>query len=103
MNPISEGRFTGTGKMLDTMASCERSTPLGRLENALNRLSNVAEGTVSAAMSLTGGWPQGANGPVDKAPQRAGMFGAIEDIADAVHRVCDRLDEANRAVVEQLP
>lgn len=109
MNPYSEkgsGLMSGsTLGMLEKMAGGAevRSTPLGRLENALNRLSNVADGTVGAAMSLTGGWPQQASAPTDKAPSSAGVFGAIEEIANAIHRICDRVDEANRAVSERLP
>ena len=96
---------SGTAGMLEKMAGCAevRSTPLGRLENALNRLSNVADATCNSAMALTGGWPVEARQQAKDAAPSAGVFGAVEEIASAIHRVCDRLDEANRAVVERLP
>lgn len=94
-----EGRFTSAigGETL-----AQRAHFLGRLENAYSRLESVADKTVGNAMTLTGGWPQQANTGKD-APANAGVLGAVEDIASAIHRVCDRIDEANRAVAERLP
>lgn len=84
-------------------AEPQRTTPLGRLENALNRLARVTDDSVNIAQALTGGWPQQANDKLDKALSGAGMFGAIEEIATAIHRNCDRLDEASAAVSQRLP
>lgn len=93
-----------TGRMLDAMADVAetRATFLNRLENALSRLKDNTDRTVQIAQALTGGWPtQGAAGKENTAS--AGVFGAVEDIAYAIHRACDRLDEANSAVSERLP
>lgn len=79
-----------------------RATFLRRLENAYSRLESVADNTVGNAMALTGGWPQQASTGKD-APASAGVLGAVEEIASAIHRVCDRIEEANRAVAERLP
>lgn len=80
----------------------QRATFLNRLENAYRRLESAADNTVGLALTLTGGWPQQAS-PGKDAPAPEGLFGAVEDIASAIHRVCDRLDEANSAVQERLP
>lgn len=98
------GNTSPTGKMLGAMADCAevRATPLNRLENALSRLDDVTSRTIGNASQLTGGWPTGDQ-KQPAAPTTAGVFGAVEEIAYAIHRVCDRLDEANRAVSERLP
>ncbi|TGT76191.1 MULTISPECIES: hypothetical protein [unclassified Mesorhizobium] len=94
-----EGRFSGAAYGGET--SAQRAHFLGRLENALSRLDKAANRQVEIASSLTGGWPSNQAG--DKAPQNAGVFGAVEDIATAIHRICDRIEEANQAVAERLP
>lgn len=80
----------------------QRAHFLGRLENALSRLDRAASRQVEIAGSLTGGWPVSAS-VGEKAPQSAGVFGAVEDIASAIHRICDRIEEANQAVSERMP
>ncbi|RWA81468.1 MAG: hypothetical protein EOQ31_31470 [Mesorhizobium sp.] len=87
---------------LTSPAEPQRMHFLNRLENALNRLQSNTDRTVSIAQALTGGWPTGAASAKEAVPQ-SGVFGAIEEIASAIHRVCDRLDEANAAVQERLP
>lgn len=83
-------------------AEPQRAHFLGRLENALSRLDRAASRQIEIAGSLTGGWPANAS-VCEKAPQGAGIFGAVDDIATAIHRVCDRIEEANQAVSERLP
>lgn len=102
----STERFSG--RAIDAIAAVngsvdpQRAHFLNRLENALNRLQGNADRTVQIAQALTGGWPTSA-AATKEIPPSSGVFGAVEEIASAIHRVCDRLDEANAAVQERLP
>ena len=81
-----------------------RSTPLNRLENALNRLNSTSSDSIDIAVRLTGGWGRANGEGLGKdAPAPSGMFDQIDAIANAIHRLCDNLGEANSAVMGYLP
>lgn len=81
----------------------QRAHFLNRLENAFHRLGRAADRQGELAMAMVGPWPTQGSVSGKDAPQNVGVFGAVEDIASAIHRVCDRMEEANQAVADRLP
>ncbi|MBZ9706110.1 hypothetical protein LB543_05170 [Mesorhizobium sp. ESP7-2] len=95
---------TGANGPASYGSEVSKATFLGRLENALSRLDRAADGTANNAMTLTGGWPsQPVQSNGKDAPANAGVFGAVDDIAATIHRICDRIEDANAAVRDRLP
>lgn len=84
-------------------SACVKSTAFNRLANAVDRLDVIAGNTVDVASRLTGGWPSDAKPKAPEQPNLGGHFGEIESAAEVIHRICDRLDEANSAVMARLP
>lgn len=83
-------------------ASCAKATAFNRLANAVDRLDGITGNSIGIASRLVGAWPTDTKQQGEMV-NSGGHIGEIDAAADAIHRICDRLDEANSAVMARLP
>lgn len=104
---LGSGALRDNGRVRETPfdgdACCTKATAFNRLANAIERLDGVTGYSIGLASRLTGGWPTNAKSQTAKEPASGGHFGEIDAAADAINRICDRLNEANDAITARLP